>query len=219
MKIPYRICWWLLRFFFLVYFRWRVVGADRIPEVGAVILASNHASYLDPPLIGSAASREFYYLARKSLFRFPVMGRVLRAMNALPVDRAGRSPKGLKAILDCLASGEPVVLFPEGTRTNDGEFQAARSGVGLATVKSGAPVIPVRIYGSYQAYNRRMWLPLPRQVTVVFGQPLRFDAEIAEIQTSSKQQIRELYAKVADKIMKGIAALEIDGSSTVSGQS
>lgn len=206
MKLHYRLCRSLLRGLFWSCFRWQVTGAERIPSQGAVILASNHASYLDPPLIGSAASREIFYLARKSLFRFPVVGRFLRSVNALPVDREGRSPKGLKAILNCLASGGAVLLFPEGTRTKDGALQTARPGVGLAAVRSGAPIVPVRLYGAYEAWNRKTRFPRPRPITVVFGVPLRFDA---------KPRTREAYAAVSKQIMEAIANLNQDGTSSL----
>ena len=204
MKPHYRLCRSLLRGLFCSWFRWQIIGAERIPSNGAVILASNHASYLDPPLIGSAASREIFYLARESLFRFPVVGRFLRSVNALPVDRKGRSPKGLKAILDCLAAGGAVLLFPEGTRTKDGAMQTAQPGVGLAAVRSGAPVVPVRLYGAYKAWNRKMRFPRPHPITVVFGMPLRF---------ASNPRTREAYAAASQQIMEAIANINKDGDS------
>ncbi len=113
MKFHYWFCWWILRGLFLVYFRWRVVGEKRIPLTGPVILASNHASFLDPPLIGGSTPREASFLARESLFRFPVLGAFIRSINALPVDREGKSPKGLKTILDRLEQRHPDVLILE----------------------------------------------------------------------------------------------------------
>lgn len=204
MKPHYRLCRSLLRGLFWSCFRWQIIGAERIPSKGAVILASNHVSYLDPPLIGSAASREVFYLARESLFRFPVVGSFLRSVNALPVDSKGRSPKGLKSILDCLKDGGAVLLFPEGTRTKDGALQTARPGVGLAAVRSGAPIVPVHLYGAYEAWNRKMRFPRPRPITVVFGVPLRFGTE---------PRTRETYAAVSKRIMEAIASLNKDGAS------
>jgi len=213
MKFHYRFCWWLLRGLFLVYFRWRVVGANRIPTTGPVILASNHASFLDPPLIGGATPREASFLARESLFRFPILGTFIRSINALPVDRGGKSPKGLKAILDRLAKGKPVVLFPEGTRTSDGALLPARSGVGLAVIKSGAPVVPIRIFGSFESYSRKMWFPRPSRIAVVYGEPIDFSREIEEAKTGKKERVKAIYAEVADRIMAEIAALSPDGTS------
>ncbi len=216
MKLHYRCCRCLLRGLFRLCFRWRTIGAEQIPAHGAAILAANHASYLDPPLIGSAAFREIFYLARQSLFRFPLIGRFLRSVNALPVDRGGRSPKGLKAILDCLAGGGAVLLFPEGTRTKDGTLQPAQPGIGLVAVKSGAPVIPVRLYGTYEAWNRNTRFPRPRRITLIFGAPLHFDVTIAATQTAPKQKTRQIYAAISQQIMETIAKLDIHNAPTTS---
>src|SRR6266511_2009377 len=105
MKLIYRITWSLLPIIFGVYFRWRVYNQARVHSSGPIILAANHASFLDPPLIGTAVDREINYLARESLFRFPVIGWLLREWNSVPVDRAGGGAKGLKAILDRLLDG------------------------------------------------------------------------------------------------------------------
>ena len=179
---------------------------------GPVILASNHASFLDPPLIGSSVPREACFLARESLFTIPLLGSLIRVINAVPVDRDGKSPRGLKAILDRLKEGRPVVLFPEGTRTDDGSLLPARSGVGLAVVKSGAPVVPIRIFGSFEAYSRKMRFPRPCRITVVYGKPIDFSSEIARAKAEGKEALKELYPKVAVTIMNHIAALRIDGS-------
>src|SRR5687767_9841906 len=87
MKIGYRAAWLLLRVFFKTYLRWRVFNPERVPRAGPVILAANHASFLDPPLVGSALPRGIHYLARESLFRFPIVGSVLRYWDAVPVNR------------------------------------------------------------------------------------------------------------------------------------
>ena len=212
MRPLYRFYWLLFRGVFTLYFRWRVHGENRIPQSGPVILASNHASFLDPPLVGSAARREASYLARESLFRVPLLGALIRSINALPVDREGKSPRGLKSILVRLAEGKPVVLFPEGTRSLDGGLLPARSGVGLAVVKSGAPVVPVRVFGSFEAYSRKMWLPRPKQISVVFGPPIRFDEMIEAARPQGKERMKAVYSEIADQIMASIASLELPKS-------
>src|SRR5881628_1555310 len=117
MKLIYRSAWCLFRVVFVVYFRWRVYHPERVPLRGPVILAANHASFIDPPLVGSGVKREINYLARESLFRFPVLGAILRAVNSVPVDRDGGGAAGLKAIMDRLHDGGAIILFPEGTRS------------------------------------------------------------------------------------------------------
>ena len=145
MNLSYRLGWTFFRLMYATYFRWRVFNPERVPQTGAVILASNHASFLDPPLVGSGLKRGINYLARESLFRFPGIGALLRSWNAVPVDRDGGGAAGLKAILDRLLAGGGIILFPEGTRTRDGKLQPARSGIGLMVIKSAAPVVPVRV--------------------------------------------------------------------------
>jgi 1-acyl-sn-glycerol-3-phosphate acyltransferase len=198
----------LFRFFFRSYFRWQVFYPDRVPQKGRAILAANHASFLDPPLVGSAAKREISYLARETLFRFPGIGWLLRKVNAVPIDREGGGPAGLKTILDRLSKEEAIVLFPEGTRTRDGQLQKARSGIGLIVIKSGAPVIPIRIWGTYEAYSRKHKVPLPRPVTIKFGKPIYFTELRIEAESASKARLKEIYQEIADCIMLEIAALE-----------
>ncbi|MHB8519579.1 MAG: lysophospholipid acyltransferase family protein [Limisphaerales bacterium] len=211
MNLSYRIGWRSFRLLFGIYFRWRIYHPERVPLEGPVILASNHASYLDPPLIGAAVGREINYLARESLFRFPVMGAVLRSWNVVPVDRDGGGAAGLKAILDRLLAGGAIILFPEGTRSRDGTIQRARSGIGFTVIKSTAPVVPVRVFGTYEAYGRQIRFPHPRGVAVKYGLPMRFEALRAEARTCAKQRLKEIYQRVADDIMAAIAALEPKG--------
>ena len=173
-----------------------------------MILASNHASFLDPPLVGPGLNRGINYLARENLFRFPVMGWVLHQWQVVPVDREGGGAKGLKAILDRLLAGGAIILFPEGTRTRDGKLQPARSGIGLTVIKSAAPVVPVRVFGTFEAYGRHMRLPRPRRVAVKYGRPMFFEQLRAEAKVCSKPRLKEIYQQVADEIMAAIAKLE-----------
>jgi len=193
MNLSYRIGWTCFRAMFAVYFRWRAYGAENVPLKGGVILASNHASFLDPPLVGSGLKRDINYLARESLFRFPGIGALLRSWNAVPVDRDG---------------GGGIILFPEGTRTLDGKLQPARSGIGLTVIKSDAVVIPVRTFGTFEAYGRNHKFPRPFRVVVKYGEPMRFEKLRAEAKECSRVRLKEIYQEVADKIMTAIAKLE-----------
>lgn len=208
MKLVYGIGWLGLRTWFRCYFRWRAWHAERVPPQGPAIIAANHASYLDPPLIGCGLHRELHYLARESLFRNPFCGAILRAVNCVPVDREGGGAAGLKAILERLLAGEAILLFPEGTRTHDGRFLPARAGIGLTAIKSVCPVIPARVFGSWEAYGRPHRLPRPRRIEVKFGPPLLFEQLRAEARTCPKPRLKQIYQQVADEIMAAIQKLE-----------
>jgi 1-acyl-sn-glycerol-3-phosphate acyltransferase len=208
MKALYFLGWSFFRFYFRVYHRSEVYGAENVPAAGPVILASNHASFLDPPLVGAATTREINYMARETLFRFPVLGSILRGVNAVPVDREGGGAAGLRAILDRLLGGGGIILFPEGTRSSDGELQKAKSGIGLTVMKSQAPVVPVRVFGTFQALNRQQRIPRPHKVVVRFGKSIDFTAFRKEAETCSKRRVKEIYQEVADTIMVAIAELK-----------
>ena len=209
MNLSYRLGWCFFRTLFAVYFRWRIIGADNVPKKGGVILAANHASYIDPPLVGCALPRDINYLARESLFRFPIVGAVLRSWNSVPVDRDGGGAAGLREILNRLLAGGGIILFPEGTRTLDGNLQPARSGIGLTVIKSVAPVVPVRVFGTYAAYGRRHTFPRPYQIIVKYGPPMDFEALRQEAKVCSKPRLKEIYQQVADEIMSAIGKLDL----------
>jgi 1-acyl-sn-glycerol-3-phosphate acyltransferase len=208
MNPSYRLGWLGFRAMYGIYFRWRVFNVERVPPTGPVVLAYNPASFRDPPLVGSGLRRPINYLARESLFRFPGVGALLRSWNSVPVDRDGGGAAGLKAILDRLLGGGGIILFPEGTRTSDGKLQPARSGIGLVVIKSTAPVVPVRTFGTFEAYGRHVKFPRPRRVAVKYGRPMNFETLRAEAKNCSKARLKEIYQEIADEIMAAIAKLE-----------
>ena len=209
MNLSYRIGWTAFRLIYSTYFRWKVIDPQIVPLDGPAILASNHASFIDPPLIGSGLHRSMNYLARESLFRFPVIGWILRSWNAVPVDRDGAGAKGLRNILDRLLSGSAIILFPEGTRTYNGEPQPPRSGIGLIVIKSEAPVIPVRVFGTFAAYGRQFTIPRPYPIAVRYGSPIDFTALRSEAKTCSKPRLKQIYQEVADQSMAAIRAITL----------
>jgi 1-acyl-sn-glycerol-3-phosphate acyltransferase len=198
----------MCRVAFATWFRWKVYHPERVPLTGPALLAANHASLLDPPLVGAALKRGICYLARENLFQNPVFGAILRSWNVVPVDRDGGGAAGLRAIMDRLNEGNAVILFPEGTRTADGALQPARSGIGLLAIKSSAPVIPIRVFGTFDAFGKQMRFPRPRSVAVKFGRPMNLDPWREEARTCSKSRLKEIYQSTAEAIMDHIARLE-----------
>ncbi len=207
MNWSYRLGWIFFRTLFATYLPTRFFHAERVPLHGPVILASNHASFIDPPLVGAGFNRMVNYLARHTLFRVPVLGAMLRSWKVVPVDREDGGA-GLKAILDRLLDGGIILLFPEGTRTTDGRLRPAKSGVGLTVIKSNAPVVPVRVFGTFEAYGRHRRFPRPRRLAVNYGVPLDFSTLRQEAKTCSKPRLKEIYQQVADDIMTAIAKLQ-----------
>lgn len=207
MSAIYWMGWTFYRLWFAMFNRWQVYNPERVPPSGSVLLACNHASHLDPPLVGAGVRRPLNYLARESLFDLPIAGWALRRVNAVPVDRDGAGAAGLKAIMNRLRLGGAIVLFPEGTRSPDGELQAARSGVGLVAIKSSATVVPVRVFGTYHAWNRNMKFPRPRPVAVKYGHPLNLDRLRAEARSCTKDRLKEIYQDASNEIMRAIASL------------
>src|SRR5215510_7140299 len=143
MSLVYNIFYNLAKLIARCFFSMRVVHAERMIEEGPLILAVNHSSYFDPPLAGICSRRAVYYLARKNLLEWPVLG----------------------------------PLFPEGTRSKDGNLQPARAGIGLVISKTLAPVMPMRIFGAYQAFPKGSRSLRLTKITVVIGEPLRFSPE------------------------------------------
>jgi 1-acyl-sn-glycerol-3-phosphate acyltransferase len=201
MNIVYNIFYNLAKLFARFAFSMRVVHPERMVEDGPLILAVNHASYFDPPLAGICSRRAVYYLARKNLLSWPFFGPLFPAMNVIPVERDGNDMSALREVIRKIRDGNGVVLFPEGTRSRDGNLGPARGGLGFVIAKTGAPILPMRIFGSFEAFPRDAKLPRFRQITVSIGEPLHFAPE--EIAACG----REGYQKLSERVMEAIAAL------------
>jgi len=206
--LGYFLGWWFFRLYTRLYHRRKVFNVERVPPTGGVILAANHLSYIDPPLIGCSTRRVIYYLARESAFKNTIGGAILRSWNSIPVDRDGSGAKGLRTILERLNEGRAIMMFPEGTRSPDGKQQVVQSGIGLMIAKSNAPVIPVRVFGTYEAYGRHHTVPRPKRVKVKFGAPLAFKELRAESNDCTSDRRREIYQKLSEELMATIASLE-----------
>jgi 1-acyl-sn-glycerol-3-phosphate acyltransferase len=171
-KMPERIFYsfvkCLFRLFFTLYNRLEVRGLDNIPRNTAVIVASNHASYIDPPLIGCVFPGRLRYLAKESLFRVPLLGFFIRALGAVPVKREDSQRAGavMKTLLRMLENGDNVLLFPEGSRSPDGRVKPLEAGTAYLSVKAGVPVLPVYVGGSFGAWPRGNALPRPSKLTL-----------------------------------------------------
>jgi 1-acyl-sn-glycerol-3-phosphate acyltransferase len=199
MRPWYRIVWTVSRSYYTLFHGLSFHGVEHVPA-GGCIIAPNHVSFLDPPLVGCCVDRELYYLARKTLFKPPVMDKLLPSINSIPVDQERPDMVGLKRIIQIIRDGGGVILFPEGSRSPDGKLQAGQPGIGLTVAKAGAPVVPVRIFGAFEAWPIHGKLKLFRPVQVVFGRPLFFDPK--------EYGHRDRYQDIADRIMQAIAEIQ-----------
>ena len=188
------------------FFNYRVIYPERMIESGPVILAVNHQSYFDPPLAGICSRRAVYYLARKTLFKIPLLGRLLPDFNVIPVDRGGNDMSALKTIIRLLRRGNGVVLFPEGTRSVDGSLQKGQSGIGLIIAKTKAPVLPMRVFGAHEAFPKNSKKIQLGQITMVIGEPLYFSKQDL---TPVNGDERALYQSLSDRVMSSIGKLEL----------
>jgi 1-acyl-sn-glycerol-3-phosphate acyltransferase len=179
------------------FFDYRVIGAGNMIEEGPCIIAANHCSYLDPPLVGVACKRAIHYLARKSLLDIPVLGPILPELNVIPVDQKNADRSALMGAIRVVKNGGAVLIFPEGTRSIDGNRQPAQPGIGMIVAKTRAPVVPVRISGSFAAFPRGKAWPRLTPVQVSVSPALYFEGSAADE--------RSLYQKTSDRIMDAIA--------------
>jgi 1-acyl-sn-glycerol-3-phosphate acyltransferase len=176
-------------------------GSEHVPSTGPVLLVANHSSVLDPGLISGVTPRPVSFLAKAELFRIPLFGRLIQALNAHPVRREGADPAALRTALRVLENGDILLVFPEGTRGPEGVLRPGKAGAGMLAVRSGAPVVPVYVRGSGQALPRGHKFPRPAKVTVTFGPPLRFSEE------PGREGKKELYEAATRAMMAAIARL------------
>src|SRR5262245_17248421 len=147
-------------------------GRHRIPRQGGVLVCANHQSVMDPVIVGLVCNRRLNYLARRTLFSAPGFGALIRFLDAIPIDRDGLGLEGLKETIRRLRAGEMVLIFPEGTRSSDGNMSPLKPGFCAVAKRSGATLLPVGIDGAYQAWPRKVHLPRPSRIVVQIGQPL-----------------------------------------------
>ncbi|MFN3467941.1 MAG: lysophospholipid acyltransferase family protein, partial [Candidatus Brocadiales bacterium] len=168
-------------------------GRENIPCRGGVLIVSNHQSYMDPLLIGVGLQRQIHIMARQSLFYKNILFRwLIESLNAFPLKDGGRDTGGLKEAIKRLASGNIVLVFPEGTRTWDGAIGELHSGVELIAHRSGSPVVPAVIHGAYEAWPRTRKLFRLRPIKVVFGSPLYWDGTEREFSQRIRQEMLDL---------------------------
>lgn len=178
--------------YFYIFNRITILGYENIPESGGIIICSNHIHWLDPVLIGVYIKRRVNYMAKAELFKNKFTALLLKGIRAFPVRRGTGDISAIKTSLKLIKNGQVLGIFPEGTRSKDGSPMHAEPGVALISIKADAPVIPIRISGSYKAFNR---------ITITIGKPIVFT------EYGNKKLSMEQISSLSQNIMNTIARL------------
>jgi 1-acyl-sn-glycerol-3-phosphate acyltransferase len=171
--------------FFTAIYGVRIRGRDNEPASGGVLVMSNHQSHLDPVLVGLSLRRRLNFLARDTLFRFAPFRWLILSLDTIALDREGVGLSGLKETLRRLKRGEMVLMFPEGTRSRDGQIAPLKPGFCAIARRAKVPMLPIAIEGAYAAWPRRRLLPRRSVINIQIGSPLRPE----DIATLSDEQL------------------------------
>ncbi|MDR1458323.1 MAG: 1-acyl-sn-glycerol-3-phosphate acyltransferase [Puniceicoccales bacterium] len=193
------------RLCFLEIFDGSAYGIENIPKAGAFLAAANHVSFLDPPFVSAIIKRsDIFYFTRKTLIASGLLGFILKRINTIPADRdRGSDITAIKKVFNLLKNGHGVVIFPEGSRSNDGEIHKAKPGIGLIACRSSVPVVPIRLFGTYEIWGRQSkWPDITTKAKVVVGAPISSNV----YDPGPGHEDRYQYA--TDRIMESIKALK-----------
>lgn len=200
MRPLYKWTWLFLNFLLKTLFGFRVQGQEMIPGDGAVIVASNHISLVDPPVVGAAIPREVHFLAKKELFTNRLLAKVIRAYNTVPVNRGRADRAALRRIAELLREGQAVLLFPEGTRGPGDTLLKGKLGVGKLAIEGRVSIVPAYICAS----NRlRQTLFRKRRLTVSFAPPIPWSW------IGTLGQDKSAYRRVVQEVMRRIGSLQL----------
>lgn len=199
-RVAYAMTKWLLFAWAKLMFRLSFEGQENIPRTGALLIACNHVSHLDPPLVGLGVPRHIFHIAKKELTRVPLVGWTMRALHTILIDRS-RGQDALRETVEYLEKEAVVIIFPEGTRSPTGRLQRGHSGAAVLALKSGTPVLPAAIIGSHRCFPKHSRWIRPGKVKVRFGEPMQFERH------PEARIPRELLERTTRQIMQAIAAL------------
>ncbi len=181
-------------------FRFRAYHTENVPQTGAVILASNHQSYLDPVLVAVALRRPVGFLANAYLFKGKFFGWLIRSLHAFPVERGKGDRAAINTAIEMLNRGYALNVFPEGTRTVDGSIKPLERGVLLLARKTGVPVVPIAIDGAFDAWPRKRKIFRPYPIHVIYGKPIdvnKMDSQ--QFMDSLEREIRRLHQELVNR--------------------
>jgi 1-acyl-sn-glycerol-3-phosphate acyltransferase len=196
----YTVVRWIVAGGTRVLWRVRVRGLEHIPD-GGFVLAPSHRSMMDIPLIGWVTPRRIRYMGKAPLFRIPVLGRLFRVLGGFPVERDGTDRKALRESMAMLEAGEPLLVYPEGTRQNGPKIQPLEPGAAYLALRTGVPIVPVGIAGSEEILrDHSAKMPRFGRVAVVVGAPLEPPTRTGGV--VPRAQVDALTALLADELQR-----------------
>ncbi len=178
----FALCRFLARVAIQVLYRPIVVGGERVPDTGGVLIAANHQSYIDPPFVGCWVKRHLTFIARSGLFKSAFMARLIGSLNSIPIAEEGSDTAAMKAVLEAIADDRAVLIFPEGSRTEDGGMHEFKRGASVVVKRARCPVVPVGIEGAWDAWPRGRKRPrlFGRRLAMVYREPIPLETLEAE---------------------------------------
>lgn len=179
----YNILKIILWLFFRLFFRLEVSGIENLPKEGPALVAANHASLWDPPVIGVNIPRYIHFMAKEELFKIPVLSLIVKKLQAFPVRRGTADRAAIRTAIHLLESGELIGVFPEGTRSKTGNLGRPEAGVAMIALKTGAPIIPTAVIGTHGTFSTGNRIP---KFKVKFGKPIYFTNEKHDKETIEK---------------------------------
>ncbi len=188
----YDFCHITFPWLFSLWLRWEVFGRENIPADGPVVIACNHLSLLDPPVLGAAATRQVHFMAKSELFRPSWFGAIIRKLGAFPVRRGAMDRDAIKTGLTILKEKKVLAVFPEGTRSKTGELGRAGGGAFMMAVKMKAKIVPAYIYGT--DLKRHPGWP---KVRVIFGKPMEYDP----VMGTGRESLDEIGARWREEVL------------------
>jgi 1-acyl-sn-glycerol-3-phosphate acyltransferase len=186
-----------------LYFDLKTYGVENVPKTGGVLLVANHQSYLDPVLVAVHLYRPVSFLAKSELFENHYFGWLIRTLHAFPVRQGEGDIGAVKEVIRRLGEGYALNMYPEGSRTENGEVGPMEKGVALVIRRAGVPVVPVAIHGSFEAWPKGYKIFRPHRVRMKYGKPIDFNGKkgdeiVRELEERVKGLLAELQAGVVN---------------------
>ncbi len=205
--IFYDLCRCITGLVLCLCYRYRAIGAARVPRTGPLLFVANHQSFLDPPIVGTAINRHLDYVARVGLFKSRTLSWLIRTLHALPIRQDQPDSAAMKESIRRLEQGAAVLVFPEGSRSETGEVGEFKRGVAILLRRARCPVIPVALDGAFEAWPRRRRLPRPwGRITVKYGEVIEAEELLAMGPDGAVARLQHEVERLLGEIRSGARA-------------